>query len=107
MAFSIVPMSLYLLHAVMLRSIMHITSGVFVFAPSVPLFSLLFAYPLCSLYNVKGAVIAHAIACTITLAIGFYFWRKYTLQVRSVKPFFDYKMLMGTSLPLFLFSQIF
>lgn len=102
MAFSIMPMSLYLLHAVMLRSIMKITSGVFILASSVPLFSLLLAFPLCSLYNVQGAVIAHAISCNITLAIGFYLWRKYTFQSRNVQPSFDYKLLMVTSMPLFL-----
>ncbi len=102
MSLAVVPMSLFLLHAVMLRSIMRIMAGTFVFSTSMPLFAVLLVFPLCSLFGVNGAVLAQAGACILTLLLGIYFWNKNTPQLREVKPSFDYRLLMATSLPLFL-----
>lgn len=105
MSLAVVPMSLFLLHAAMLRSIMRIAAGVFVFAAAMPLFALMLVYPLSLLYGVNGAAMAQVGACTMTLLTGGFFWNRYLPQLRDVTPSFDYKRLMATSLPLFLVSS--
>ena len=105
MSLAVVPMALFMLHAVMLRSIMRIVAGVFVFAPAMPMFALLLVYPLCSVYGVNGAAMAQVGACTLTLLTGIYLWNKFTPQLRDVKPSFGYKRLLATSLPLLLVSS--
>jgi O-antigen/teichoic acid export membrane protein len=103
MSLAVVPMSLFLLHSAMLRSIMRITAGLFVFGTAMPLFALLLVYPL-SFLGVNGAVMAQVGACTMTLFTGVFFWNRYTPQLHDVEPSFDYKRLMATSMPLFLVS---
>ncbi len=101
MSLSVVPISVYTIHAQVLQGMKKIKDAIFTLSVSMPLFTLLgilFLVPRKGLY---GAGIAYNGAALITLIIGVYLFKT---RAKMLKPFsgsFSKRVVFQSSLPLF------
>ncbi|MCC6544794.1 MAG: flippase [Nitrospirae bacterium] len=101
MALSIVPVSLFTLHAEILKGIKRTGDAIAVLSVFAPAFSLAGVYLLVPGWGVKGAVWAYISASVITLFIGIYLWQRATPQLNGIVGGFDKSRMLETSMPMF------
>jgi len=100
MALAVVPMSLLILHAEMLKGLKRIKDSLLVYGVGVPVLSLIGLYFLAGDGNVNGAVLAYVIATIIMVALGFCLWSSATPQLHRMIGRFEISELLKSSFPL-------
>lgn len=100
-ALGILPLSLLILYAEMLKGLKKTSEAVLVQSIGVPLISIPLLVLLGGPFGVVGAVIAYVLATILVLLLGIGMWRRATPQIRSLRGDFDVRRLISTSLPLF------
>ena len=101
MSLAVVPMSVLILHAEMLKGLKRIRDSLVVFGVGVPAISLMAFLLLGGSYGVKGAVWAYASGVILTGFFSVIFWRMATPQLRKVSASFRTNDLLKSSIPLF------
>jgi O-antigen/teichoic acid export membrane protein len=101
MALGIVPLSLLTLHGELLKALGRIRDAMLVQAVGVQLLSIALLFPLGDPLGVLGATAAYVSALFLVLILGVALWRRAAPQIRGLRGFFDTKLLLATSLPLF------
>jgi O-antigen/teichoic acid export membrane protein len=101
MAFGILPMSLLILHAELLKGLKRIRDAMMIQSVGLPMLGV----PLLAILGVSlgllGAAVAYVISAFAVLLLGIGFWRRATPQLRNLNGCFDIRLLISTSLPLF------
>ncbi len=100
MALAIVPMSLLILHAEMLKGLVRIRDSLLVNGVGVPALSLVGLIFLIEA-GVKGAVWAYTLAAVLTAILGIRLLRMAAPQLRSITGHFETRELLQSSMPLF------
>ncbi len=100
-AFTIVPLSLLTLQGEMLKAVGRVQAAIILQGLLMPLVSVAFIFPLVYLYGVGGASLAYVLSCGLTLLVSQAIWRKATPQVGKAESFFEKRLLLSTSFPLF------
>ena len=101
MSLSILPFSLTMLFAEMLKGVKHIRDSQLLQGTGIPLLSLLLLLLFGRHLGLTGAAIAYAGATGITVVAGYLFWRHATPAIRGIRGTFDTGLLLRTSVPLF------
>lgn len=101
MALAVVPMSLLILHAEMLKGLKRIRDSLLVYGVGVPALSLVGLYFLGGVWGVNGAVWAYVIAAVLTAILGVRLWRSAVPQLRNIAGHFEERELLKSSMPLF------
>ncbi|MFP3868985.1 MAG: oligosaccharide flippase family protein [Desulfobacteraceae bacterium] len=101
MALAVVPLTLLILHAEMLKGLKRIGSSLLVYGVGVPALSLVLLYFLGRPWGVNGAVWAYALAAGFTALLGMWLWRSAAPHVRTLTGHFETRELLQSSLPLF------
>ena len=101
MAIAVVPSSLLIMYAQMLKGIKYIKESFIVYGISVPALLLVGIYVLKDTYGVIGVTWLYCIATVIAGFIGLYFWVFATPMLKNVKSSFKTKELLNSSVPLF------
>lgn len=101
MALAVVPMSLLILHAEMLKGLKRIRDSVLVFGVGVPALSLVGLYFLGGVWGVSGAVWAYVIATVFIAVMSVWIWRSAVPQLRNMEGHFEGRELLRSSMPLF------
>jgi O-antigen/teichoic acid export membrane protein len=101
MALAVVPMSLLILHAEMLKGLKRIRDSMLVYGVGVPTLSLLGLYFLGGDWGINGAVWAYTIAAVLTASLGIRLWRSAVPQLRNIAGHFEGRELLRSSMPLF------
>lgn len=101
MALAVVPMTLLILHAEMLKGLKRIRDSLLIFGVGVPAISLIGIYILAGVYGVNGAVWAYIIAVVLVALFGALLWRLATPKLRDIKGHFNRGELFKSSRPLF------
>lgn len=100
MALAVVPMSILILHAEMIKGLKRIRDSLLVYGVGVPALSLVGLYFLGSTYSVQGAVWAYTIAVLLTMIVGAMFWWSAVPQLRNIAGHFEIRELLESSRPL-------
>jgi len=101
MSLAILPMSLLVLYAELLKGRKKISQAMLVNGMGVPLVSLLLLAILGSLFGVIGAVMSYVASTILVLSLGIVLWWQATPELRGVTGHFDTHLLITTSIPLF------
>ena len=101
MALAIVPMTVLILHAELLKGIKRIRDSLLVFGVGVPAISLIVLYFLGGSNGVLGAVWAYSIGAIFAAFIGVILWFVATPEIRNISGVFQTKELLQSSIPLF------
>lgn len=101
MAIAILPMSLLVLHAELLKGLKKIRDATLINSVGVPLVSIPLLLLLRDLLGVLGAVTAYVVATVLVFFVGINLWRRATPQIRGVRGDFDTHSLVATAFPLF------
>jgi O-antigen/teichoic acid export membrane protein len=101
MALAVVPMTLLILHAQMLKGLKRVSDALLVYGVGVPALSIVGLYFLGEVHGVTGAVWAYVIAVVLTAALGVRLWRSATPQIRNIAAHFETRELFKSSMPLF------
>lgn len=101
MALSVVPMTLYLLHAQALKGLKQISKALLVQGVGPPALAIVGICVLAKRWGVCGAAWSHTIASALTALLGIIFWRAATPQLTAIKANFSTSELLSSSLPLF------
>lgn len=108
MSLSVVPLSLTLLYAQMLRGLRHILASAIVdqHGLCLSLLSLLGLWLLGREWGVEGALWAHLAAAALTLLLAAFMWRALTPQLRTARSSCNLREMLRSCLPLFWVSLI-
>jgi len=101
MALAVVPMSLLILHAEMLKGLKRIRDSLLIYGVGVPALSLIGLYSLGRNRGINGAVWAYTIATVIMVVLGTRLWRLATPQLHNIVGSFVTSELLKSSVPLF------
>ena len=100
MSLAILPLALLNLHAYALQGLKKIAKSISVLSIFIPLITGIIAIIFVPNFGISAAVMAYILSTFITLAFGFYFWRKAVSPWGKNKTEFDTNLLFNTSLPL-------
>jgi O-antigen/teichoic acid export membrane protein len=100
MCLSLVPTTLYLVHAELLKGLRRIAEAVAVMGVIAPLTAVASALLLLPRWGIRGAVAASVTASLLTLACGVLLWRRATPQLRGSPAHFASSELWRSARPL-------
>jgi len=100
MALSVIPLSMLILHSRLLLGLKYIFPSQIISRVAVPAVSIVGLLLFGRAFGVIGAVWAYNIATVITMLAAFYFWHKFTPQLRKIAGSFKYRDLLNSSMPL-------
>lgn len=106
MALGILPMSLLTLHGELLKGLKRIRDAILVQSLGIPLLGIPLLGLLGVSHGVLGAAAAYVISTISVLLIGIILWRRATPQIRKLRGSFDIRLLISTSLPLFMVASM-
>lgn len=106
MALAILPTSLLILHAELLKGLKRIRDAMLVQGVGVPLINISLLACLGKPFGVAGAVMSYVCATIFVLLLGIGLWRRATPQLRGIRGNFDTRLLLTTSMPLFLVASM-
>lgn len=86
MAISILPTTLFMLHASALQGIKRVAMSVSVLSLFAPLCTIIFIPFMVPSFGINGAALSYIIAAFITLIIGVFFWHFSTPELRKCSP---------------------
>ncbi|UZJ38141.1 flippase [Prosthecochloris sp. SCSIO W1103] len=101
MSLAVVPITMLILYAEMLKGLKRIRDSLLVFGVGVPAFSLAALLLLGGNYGVKGAVWAYASGAILTALLGVTLWRIAAPKLREISTSFRTNELLKSSIPLF------
>ena len=101
MSFGILPMSLLVLHAGLLKGLKRIRDAMLVSSVGIPLLSLPILVMLNGSLGTASAVIAHVVSIILVSLLGVALWRRATPELRDLTGHFDTRLLITTGLHLF------
>ena len=101
MSLAVVPMTMLILHAEMLKGMKRIRDSLLVCSIGVPAISLIILLLIGCNYDIDGAVLAYASGATFTSLFGVILWNIATPQLRNVSGVFLKGDLLKSSMPLF------
>ena len=101
MALSVLPMTLAILHAELLKGLKRIRDSVSLQFLGVPALSFAGLYLIGSSWGVEGAVLAYTGATIFTALAGLLLWRVATPRLKEIKGRFDTQRLLRSCTPLF------
>ena len=101
MAIAAVPVSLFMLHAQLLKGLKRVGEALTVHGVCAPTLLLLGTFVLAPTQGVQGVVWAYLLAAGITLGIAICLWRRATPQLHNLSGQFDTGLLLSSSIPLF------
>lgn len=101
MSLGILPLSLLTLHGELLKGLKRVRDAMLVQGLCIQLFSIPLLLLLGVSFGLLGATAAYVVALFLVLMVGVVLWRRATPRVRGIRGYFDTKVLIATSLPLF------
>lgn len=101
MALAVVPFSLLILHAELLKGLKRIFESQLVQGIGIPALSLAGVLVLAPTFGVMGAAWAYVAATILTTVLGLWLWRRGTLEFRTARPRFETGVLLASAAPLF------
>ncbi|GAB4347694.1 MAG: oligosaccharide flippase family protein [Candidatus Abyssubacteria bacterium] len=101
MSLAVVPITLFMLHAEILKGLRRVRDSILAQSVCVPAFSLAGLFALARPWGVNGAVWAYVAAATLCATFAHFAWRTSTPQLRGVTPSFPTAELFRSSTPLF------
>lgn len=102
MALGIIPLSLFNLHAEMLKGIRRIRAAIFLQSVLPVLFSLVLLFLLVAIleFGLVGGATSYSASAISVLLLAFFSWRQATSTIRRDKGWFSFQLLTATSIPL-------
>lgn len=100
MCLSMVPYTVYLLHAELLKGLKRIAEAIAVMGVIAPCLAVGAALILIPRWGLRGAAAAYVAAALITLGCGMFFWRRATPHLRGTVGRFDTAALWRSAWPL-------
>lgn len=104
MTIAIVPMSLILLHAYLLKGLTRIRDSILVESVGTPLVTLLLFFVFFRRFNSATAVYAYVTGTILTAIYSILRWQSATKRMRKLKGEFDTRTLLRSCLPLYWFA---
>ena len=101
LAFSVVPLALFTLHAYALQGLKRVAESVTVLSVIVPLVTSVIALLFVPKYGITAAVWGYLLATFMALLLGKYFWQRAVAAFNTTDSAFDTKELLSSSMPLF------
>lgn len=101
MSLAILPFSLTMLFAEMLKGVKHIRDSQLIQGMGIPFVALTLLVLVGKHYGLSGATLSYAGATVVTLIAGYFFWRHATPSFKGISGAFDTGTLFHTSVPLF------
>jgi len=102
MSLAIYPMSLFLLHAELLKGLKRIFDSQMIQGLVLPLASIVGLSVLASFWGINGAAISYVLSSTISAAVGIWlWWRIDTLREHRAAANFEWKTLIECCVPLY------
>lgn len=101
MSLAVVPMSVLILHAELLKGLKRIRDSLVVFGVGVPAISLTSLLLFGGSYGVKGVAWAYVSGAILTAFLGATLWHMATPQLQKVSASFRTNVLLKSSIPLF------
>ena len=102
MSLAIIPTGLLFIHGELLKGLKRPADGMFVQASGTSIMGLLFLALLGTWGGIMGAVFAFVLAAVVIMIVGIYLWRRTArARIRTAQEEFDRRLLVATSLPLF------
>lgn len=107
MSLAVVPMSVLILHAQMLKGLKRIRDSFLVFGVGVPAFSLACLLLFGGSYRVNGAILAYTSGAILTALLGYILWHAATPQLRGMRGVFRTNDLLKSGVPLLWVSSLY
>lgn len=104
MSLAILPFAILNLHGACLKGLKHIRDALLIQSISVPLFGLLFIWPLANIGGVEGVSWSYLAATIISALLGYFIWQKATAKYGENPSSYSFPFLLNSCKPLFITS---